>query len=151
MFINNLMSYEQIKSLSAPHFKRYCGVKPQTFNRMCEFVRRELGRTQKKPGRPCKLSIEDQVLLMLEYWREYRTQFHIAQRWGLSEPTICRTITKIENILKQSPDFALPGKKRLRESDNIIEVIVVDATETEIERPKKNNAAIIRASRSATR
>ncbi len=88
---------------------------------------------------------------MLEYWREYRTQFHIAKSWNLSEPTVCRIITKIENILKRSPDFALLGKKALRESENIIEVIVVDATETEIERPKKNSAGIIRGKRSDTR
>ncbi len=145
------MSFEQIKSLSPTQFKRYCGIKPETFTRICEFIRAELRRTQKKPGRPPKLSIEDQVLLMLEYWREYRTQFHIAKSWNLSEPTVCRIITRIENILTRSPDFALPGKKALRESENIIEVIVVDATETEIERPKKNSGDIIRARKSGTR
>jgi len=145
------MSYENIKSLSPTHFKRYCGLKPETFNRICHFIRAELRRTQKKPGRPTKLSIEDQLLLMLEYWREYRTQFHIAKSWNLSEPTVWRIITKIENILKRSPDFALLGKKALRESDNIIEVIVVDATETEIERPKKNSAGIIRGKRNDIR
>ena len=117
---------------------------------MCEFVRAELKRTQKKPGRPPKLTIEDQVLLTLEYWREYRTQFHMAQRWGLSEPTVCRIITKVENLLKRCADFRLPGKKQLRESDHQLEVIIVDATETPIERPKKNSAGTIRASRSGT-
>ncbi len=32
-------------------------------------------------GRPPTLSIEDKVLLTFEYWREYRTQFHIANSW----------------------------------------------------------------------
>ena len=136
------MSYENIKTLSPAHFKRYCGVKPETFQRMCEVVRAELKRTQKKPGRPPKLSVEEQVLLTLEYWREYRTQFHMAQRWKLSEPTVCRIITKVENILKRRADFRLPGKKQLRDSDNRIEVIVVDATETPIERPKKTTAVL---------
>ncbi len=146
------MSYEHIKSLSPTHFKRYCGVKPHTFNRMCEFVRRELGRTQKKPGRPCKPSIEDQLLMMLEYWREYRTQFHIAKSWAVSEPTVWCTITKLENILKHSPDFALLGKRALRPaSDNLLEVIVVDATESPIERPKKSGGGTIRAKRDDTR
>lgn len=144
------MSYEKIKSLPPAHFKRYCGVKPETFQRMCEVVRAELKRIQKKPGRPPKLIIEDQVLLTLEYWREYRTQFHMAHRWGLSEPTVCRIIMKVENILKQCRDFRLPGKKQLRQSDNQIEVIVVDATETPIERPKKSNGGTIQASGSGT-
>lgn len=145
------MSFEQIKSLSPTQFKRYCGLKPDTFNRICDFIRTELRRSQKKPGRPPKLSIEDQELLMLEYWREYRTQFHIAKSWGLSEPTVCRIITKLENILRKSPDFALLGKKALRQSDHVIKVVVMDATETEIERPKKNSDAFIRARKSDTR
>ncbi len=82
------MSFAQIKSLSPELFKRYCGVKPDTFVKICEFVRDELRRVQKKSGRPCKLSVEDQVLLTLEYWREYPTQFHIAKRWQLSEATV---------------------------------------------------------------
>jgi hypothetical protein len=138
------MSYENIKHLSSEKFKRLCGIKPDTFRRVCEFVREELKRTQKKPGRPPLLSIEDQVLLTFEYWREYRTQFHIANSWNLSEPTVCRIIRKIEDILKNCPDFRLPGKKVLQESENLFEIIVVDATETVIERPKKNNADIIR-------
>jgi len=31
------------------------------------------GGTERKPGKPSKLSVEDQVLMSLEYWREYRT------------------------------------------------------------------------------
>ena len=144
------MSYENIKTPSPAHFKRYCGDMPQTFHRMCEVIRTELKRIQKKPGRPPKLAIEDQVLLTLEYWREYPTQFHMAQRWGLSEPTVWRIIVKVENILKRCADFRLPGRKQLRESDNQLEVIVVDATETPVERPKKSSDDIIRARRSGT-
>ncbi|MEH2211389.1 MAG: transposase family protein [Nostoc sp.] len=28
--------------------------------------------------------MEDQLLMTLEYWREYRTYFHIGQSWGVS-------------------------------------------------------------------
>jgi hypothetical protein len=139
------MSYENIKHLSPEKFKRLCGIKPDTFRRICDFISEELKRTQKKSGRPTFLSIEDQVLLTLEYWREYRTQFHIANSWNLSEPTVCRIIRKIEDILKRCDDFKLPGKKVLQTSENVFEVIVVDATETVIERPKKNNEVTIRA------
>jgi hypothetical protein len=132
-----LMSDENIKALLPAHFKRYCGVKPETFQQMCEVIRAELKRTQTKPGRPPKLTIEDQVLLTPESWREYPTRFHMAQRWGLSEPTVWRILTRVENILKRCADFRLPGKKRLHESDNPIDMIIVDATETPIERPKK--------------
>lgn len=149
--INNLMSYEQIKSLSPELFKRYCGIKPNTFVHICEFVRDELRRTQKKPGRPCRLAVEDQVLLTLEYWREYPTQFHLAKRWQLSEATVSRTIVKIENLLKHCPDLKLPGKKVLQKSEHTFEFIIVDVTETPIERPKKNSESFIRARKSDTR
>ena len=145
------MSYEQIKSLAPELFKRYCGIKPDTFVRICEFVRDELHRTQKKSGRPCKLSVEDQVLMTLEYWREYPAQFHIAKRWQLSEATVSRTIVKIENLLANSSDLKLPGKKVLRRNETIFEFVVVDVTETPIERPKKNSGDITAARKSGTR
>lgn len=36
-------------------------------------------------GRPNRLSIEDQLLMTLEYIREYRTYFHIAASYHISE------------------------------------------------------------------
>ena len=76
---------------------------------------------------------------------QYRTQFHIGQTYNLSESTVCRTITKIENALIQSGQFTLPGKKSLQENDMAIEIILVDATEQAIERPQKNRNHIIAA------
>jgi hypothetical protein len=32
------MSYEQVKDLPPAQFKRYCGVQPQTFQKMAEVV-----------------------------------------------------------------------------------------------------------------
>ena len=48
-------------------------------------------------------------------------------------------IRYVENVLANSKEFKLPGKKALLKSDHEFEVILVDATETRIERPKKNN------------
>lgn len=76
--------------------------------------------------------------MTLEYLREYRTYFHIAQSWGVNESTAYRIIRKIENILIRSQEFALPGKKQLLKSNHELEVVVIDVTETPIERPKKN-------------
>ena len=66
------MSYEQVKDLPPAEFKRYCGVQPETFQRMVEVVANHLRKKRRVSGRPTKLSVEDQVLLTLEYWREYR-------------------------------------------------------------------------------
>ena len=98
-------------------------------------------------GRPPTLSRADQLLMTLMYWREYRTQFHIAQAYGVSEASVCRTIQKVEDALLKSEQFRLPGKKALQPSDTVIELVLVDATEQPIERPKKSNVATTAAKR----
>ncbi len=89
--------------------------------------------------------------MSLMYWREYRTQFHIAHTYGVSEATVCRTLVKIENVLIQSGQFHLPGKNALLHPDNDLDVVVLDATECAVERPKKNSTGTTAAKRSATR
>lgn len=130
------MTYEQVKTLKPTEFKRLCGVYPDTFKDMVTVLKAEKV-WQKKTGRPSKLSTEDQLLITLEYWREYRTYFHLGNSWGVNESTAYRIVRKVENILIKSGLFNLPGKKALLESDSEIEVIVVDVSEQEIERPKK--------------
>jgi Helix-turn-helix of DDE superfamily endonuclease len=145
------MSYEQVKDLRPADFKRYCGVEPETFRRMVELVSTRLIGARRKTGRPPKLSVEDQVLLTLEYWREYRTLFHLATSWGLHESNVCRIIRRVEDILTTSRAFKLPGKKVLQPADHEIEFVVVDVAETPVERPKKSSKPITAAKRSATR
>lgn len=144
------MTYEQVKNLKASEFKRLCGVRPETFAQMVEVVETH-ERNKKKTGRPGKLSLEDQLLMTLEYLREYRTYFHISQSWEVNESTAYRIIRKIEDILMQSRVFTLPGRKRLFSSEQQIEVVVVDVTESQIERPKKNKNSFIVEKRNDTR
>lgn len=59
---------------------------------------------------------------------------------NLHESNVCRTIHNIEKILVKSGCFSLPGKKALNPqalSETSPLTIVIDVTETEIERPKK--------------
>ena len=62
----------------------------------------------------------------------------LVQRYGISESSCYKGIKWIEDILIKHPDFALPGKKALLKSDLEYEVVLIDATETPTERPKKN-------------
>ncbi len=140
------MKYEQIKELEKKAFKRLTGVLPETFEKMVEIVdeaekeRREKGKNK---GRKPELSKEDQILVMLDYYREYRTFFHIGVSYGVSEATANRVTRKIEKILIGSRVFRLPGKKKLLEQETEIEVVLIDASETPIERPKKNKRSTI--------
>ena len=134
------MTYEQIKNLSERQFKRFCGVKPQLFEEMVSILRQKVPESGNRGGQP-KLSVEDQLLIALEYWREYRTYFHIAQSWGVHESTVCRIVHRVEDQLIQSRKFSLPGKKSLFSNEREWSVIMVDVGESPIERPKKNRKA----------
>ena len=140
------MRYETIEHLKDSDFKRLTGVQRETFELMLKVVEKGL----RNFGRPSKLSRADQLLMTLMYWREYRTEFHIAQSYGVSEATVCRTIQKVENALVRSGKFRLPGKKAFQASDTVFEVILVDVSEQPIERPKKARNGIIVAKRSVT-
>lgn len=94
-------------------------------------------KEKKKCGRPPKLRIEDQILLTLQYLREYRTYYHIGKDWKISESNTYRIVLKIENILIKSKKFSLPGKKKLLDSSLEEELILMDVMESPIERPKK--------------
>lgn len=104
------MNCEATQTLSNPKFKRRFGIQRPTFQRMVDGLKAQMPELP-CPGRPPSLSIEDQILVALEYWREYRTCFHIATDRGVSEATICRTVHRVEARLMASGRFRLPGKK----------------------------------------
>ena len=105
---------------------------------MVEIVKKSYDEKYKKIGRKLKLSIEDMVLATLEYLREYRTYAHIAASYGIAESNIYRGIRWVENALIIDGTFSLPSRKEVLEKSAEYEIILVDATETPIERPKKN-------------
>lgn len=140
------MGYTQLEQLSNPEFKRLCGVSRGTFGEMVEILRPQLDRSGKRGGQ-AKLSVEDQLLVAMEYWREYRTQFHIGVSWGIDETTVGRIVRKVENILVKCGKFRLPSHRQLTTAEWESKVTVVDAGEVEIERPKDDSDAIIAASK----
>lgn len=131
------MTYSRYQQLKPEDFKRLCGIHHQTFIRMVVVLEEQVEQKKLKPGKPSKLSTADQVFVSLEYWREYRTYFHIGQAWGVHESTVSRIVRKVENALIQADIFQLPGKKQLLDPESVANLVVIDATETPIERPKK--------------
>lgn len=137
------MKYESIKALGEEPFRRLTGIKRKTFNKMVEILG-EADRLKKvRGGRKNKLGLEDQLLIALEYMREYRTYFHIGKSYGISESSAYKTVRWVEDTLIKHKEFALPGRKALLKSDVEFEVILVDATETPVERPKKSKSGTI--------
>ena len=88
--------------------------------------------------------------MTLEYLREYRTFFHVSKSWGISESTCHRKVVWIEDILVKSNEFSLPKRKELLDN-NEFEVILVDATESPIERPKRNQKKFTQERKKYTR
>lgn len=138
-----MAKYDTIKSLTDSNFRRLTGIKRITFETMLSVLSSEIEKNKRIRGRPSVLTVADQLLMMLEYNREYRTYFHISQSYQVSEPTAFRLIRRAENMLIKSRKFSLAGKKALLDSQIDYEIIIVDATETKIERPKKNKSNII--------
>lgn len=131
------MRYEWVNVLTDGEFRRLTGVKRATFDEMLKILEEAEYVKERKGGKKPKLALADRLLLTLEYWREYRTQFHIAGSYGISESAVCRTIQWIEDVLIASGAFTLPGKQALRTEEISYDILIMDATETPIERPKK--------------
>ena len=132
------MKYEKIVNCSGSKFRRITGVKRSTFEKMVEILKKGYASKHQRRGRHQKLSIEDLLLATLEYLREYRTYAHIAASYDIAESNIYRGIRWVEDTLIKDGTFSLQGRKALLKSDVEYEVILVDATETPIERPPKN-------------
>lgn len=149
------MRWQIVKKQTDSTFKRLVGVKRETYEKMVSEVKRINALQPKKisgrkRGPKSTLSWNDKVLMMLMYYREYRTFAHIGADYNISESQCWRIITTLEKWLIKSELFHLPGKKRLTESDVEWDVVLVDVSEHSIERPKKNSGTTTLAKRKST-
>jgi hypothetical protein len=138
------MYYKEIENLSGDKFKRLTGVKRAVFEQMVSVIEQTKSFNRKHPtrGTPPKLSNADKLLLLLMYYREYRTQFHIGITYGISESRVCEIIQEIEYILINDKRFHLPGKKSLSKKENNFEIVLIDVTESPVERPQKTTVKL---------
>jgi Helix-turn-helix of DDE superfamily endonuclease len=129
------MYWNNLKLLTPDKFQRYTGIKLPTFERMVETVKTWELLNRNNRSKPHNFSIEDRILIMLCYYREYITFFHLALKYQIHESTAFRIVVKIENILIKSGAFSLPKSSSIP-TDTTLEVVVIDASESPIERPK---------------
>jgi hypothetical protein len=131
------MKHKNLKDFRPEAFRQVTGVTPETFNAMLDVVKAAYQATHSKHGgRHRKLPLEDMLLMTLEYYKEYRTLECIGASYGLRKTNVAKTIRWVEDALISSGLFRLPGKKQLVQPTTELEVIVVDSTETPIQRPK---------------
>jgi hypothetical protein len=132
-------------------FKRLYGVKPATFTKMLSILQKEFNEMHASGGKPPKLKPEDKLYVALKYLREYRTMDSIATEYGVCKGTVCLSIQWVEDTLVKDGTFALPGKRVLRRKSAAIEHVVVDVTESPINRPEKNQKECYSGKKNAMR
>ncbi|SPR08933.1 DDE transposase family protein [Orientia tsutsugamushi str. Gilliam] len=79
------MKCDQIKELKDEKFRRLTRVRKGTFSKMVDILRKADGLNKSKGVSKNKLDLDEQLLMVLEYLREYRTYFHIGQNYEISE------------------------------------------------------------------
>ena len=133
------IKYYKVNKLNDADFRRVVGVKKDTFKDMVKVVRKYYLQKKSKGGTHKSLSANDETLMMLEYYREYRTFKHLGVDYGVSESTAHYIVTKIEKILIVESRFHLEKLKHVEPQDaSKISITVVDVTESQCERPKKS-------------
>jgi hypothetical protein len=74
----------------------------------------------------------------------------IAAEYDVCKGTVCLSIQWVEDTLVTDGTFALPGKKKLKRKSALIQYVVVDVTESPINRPKEGQKAYYSGKKNAT-
>ena len=127
--------YEKIEKLEAKEFKLITGVTWEVFKKMLEVLKREYAKDHSGGGSP-GLPIEVRLTLALEYWREYRSQRHMAVSHQIPKSKINEAILWVENRLIETEEFKLKElKERFKPGESNIKIVIVDVEEQPVERP----------------
>jgi predicted DNA-binding protein YlxM (UPF0122 family) len=127
----------RIKNLKEEKYMALFGVRKPTFDAMFAILKCAYEEMRKKGGRKRKLSVLDMLVIMLGYYRDYRTMENIAFDYGVHKQRICEAIAWVEQMLIKEGTFSLPSKRELLKDDSEVIIAIVDVTEQETERPKK--------------
>ena len=131
-----MKTIEQVDKFSHEKFQKTFGVNRVTFATMLSILNKQYEEAHKKGGRPPKGSMFDRLCIFFAHYRDGRTIADIANEYNLADATICDIIHLVEKTLIDDGRFNLPSKRALIKEKP--EIVIVDATECEIQRPKKN-------------
>jgi len=140
----------RINKLPEGRYQEQFGVKRPTFESMLSILHRANEEMHMQGGRPPRLSVLDKLVVTLGYYHDYRTMQNIAFDYEVSKSRISDAVKWVESVLIKDGAFALPSKRELVKADTELVIAIVDATEQETERPKKNSASPTPASKDAT-
>ena len=121
------------------------GVSKRVFIFMKIIIPKEFKIKKINGGRKRKYSIPILLIIFLKYYKHYVTMDYLTTQYDYSESSICRIISTIEQILINCKELTVKGKNKLKTLRNT--KLVIDVTESEIERPKKIKKTITLAKR----
>ena len=125
-----------MEELSGTKFKRLIGIRKKTAAGCVEHLNAAYAEKHKRRGRHSKLKPEDMLLMACKYWRQYATYAELGYEFEVAESTAHDMVKWVEGVLIKQKEFHLPGKQALLTGPDM-EVVLVDATESPVERPKR--------------
>jgi len=128
----------RIKKLKEKKYLELFGVRKRTFDKMFSILEAAFEGLHQRGGRPPRLSVLDKLIITLGYYHDYRTMNNIAFDYNVSKSRISDAVKWVETTLIKDGTFSLPSKRELLNDETEITVVIIDATECETERPKKN-------------
>ena len=141
---------QRIEKLKESEYQELFGVRKPTFDGILAILERAFEELHEQGGRPPRLSVLDKLVVTLGYYHDYRTMKNIAFDYDVSKSRISDAVKWVENTLIACGTFSLPSKRELTKADTQVVIAVVDATEQETERPKKNSGKATPASKNVT-
>ena len=119
-------------------FARLSGLKQSLFDILVKKVQEQIEGHQKahpisKRGKKPQMSLENKLLLMLMYYRNYHTYLTLSELFGISEGYANKTVHKMSKLIVK----ALPLGRKRRVGSEEIKAVIIDASEQRIERPQK--------------
>jgi IS5 family transposase len=117
---------------------RVTGVSVKVFIAIVEMVRPDWDRLQgmkKVSGRRSHIrTLEDEVLMLLIYYRFYVSHEFLGYLFNLDSSNVCRHLKRLEPLLAKN--LAIKKDRTMTQGD--LEGLIVDATEINTQRPRKN-------------
>jgi hypothetical protein len=138
--------YSKYKEYSPATFLRLTGLPKDKFEQLIPLFLDHVEKEWETRGRKGNFALVDKLLLTMRYIRDYPTFIVLGLEFGISESYAQKIFTKVSESLVTI--LKLPSKESLK--DKILERVIIDVSEQETERPKKNKKGSIQVKRNDT-
>lgn len=126
----------EVKEYKEEDYRIIFGVEKNTFEEMVSLAEKKYQKDHECGGRKDGLSPRKRVEITLKYTRQYLSQRYLALEYNVAKSCISPIIKWTLKVIVSSGKFSLP--KKVENIYDKSEDRILDATETKIDRPQKN-------------